>query len=225
MGARLPEIPFDELAERLRRASPVALPEHTVLALHAHYRELRRWNPRLSLVGPAAAEDVVERHYAESLAGLPLIPPVAETLVDVGSGAGFPGFVLAAARPSLDAVLVEPRERRWAFLTAASRAARLPCRCLDARVIDPLPQGLPDRIDVVTYRALKLPPEALSALATRFTAASRVLIWAGSEGPELPAELELGRVRTLAGSHHRRILELRPTPAHRRGTPRSAGGR
>lgn len=212
MGARLPEIPFDAFAERLRCVSPVSLSEPTVVALHAHYRELRRWNPRLSLVGPAAADDVVERHYAESLAGLPLIPPVAETLVDVGSGAGFPGFVLAAARPSLDAVLVEPRQRRWAFLAAASRAARLPCRCLDARVVDPLPQGLPDRIDVVTYRALKLPPEALSALATRFTAASRVLIWAGSEEPELPPELELGRVRPLAGSHHRRIQELRPTP-------------
>ncbi len=225
MGARLPEIPFEDFAERLLRASAVPLADRALVALHAHYRELRRWNPRLSLVGPAAADDVIERHYAESLAGLPLIPPVAETLVDVGSGAGFPGFVLAAARPSLDAVLLEPRERRWAFLTAASRVARLPCRCLDARVIDPLPQGLPDRIDVVTYRALKLPPEALSALATRFTVASRVLIWAGSEEPELPPELELGRIRVLAESHHRRILELRPTPAGRRGTPRSAGGR
>jgi len=210
VSAELPDLDLPTFAERLRAASPVAVSEATAVALHAHYRELRRWNRSLSLVGPAATEDVVERHYAEALEGLPLLPESAETLVDVGSGAGFPGLVLAAARPDLSVFLVEPRERRWAFLQAANRRSGLPCRCLNARVDRPLPPDLPERIDVVTLRALKLPREALAALATRFSAGSRVLIWAGESDPELPPGLETGRSRPLPGARHRRILELRP---------------
>lgn len=213
MGAPLPEIDRETFAERLGRAASAPLSPSVLDALYAHYQELRRWNPSLSLVGPAAAEDVVERHYAEALEGLPLIPPDAETLVDIGSGAGFPGFVLAAALPRVHVVLVEPRERRWAFLEAAMRRARLPCQCLNARVDPPLPQGLPGRIDVVTYRALKLPPGTLSALAERFGSAGRVLIWAGEGDPDLPPELRLAGVHALPGTRHRRILEIRPEPA------------
>ncbi|MGD2115082.1 MAG: class I SAM-dependent methyltransferase [Acidobacteriota bacterium] len=215
MGVELPRLDLETFGDRLRRACTISLAEDVVRALHAHYEELRRWNPALSLVGPAAARDVVERHYAEALEALPLIPPRARTLVDVGSGAGFPGFVLAAALPGVDAVLVEPRQRRWAFLCAAARRARLPCRCLNARVVSPLPQGLPDRIDVVTFRALKLPTETLSALVTRLTASSRVFTWAGEDDPDLPPELEPGRVRALPGARHRRILALRPADAGR----------
>ncbi|HUF78495.1 MAG TPA: RsmG family class I SAM-dependent methyltransferase, partial [Thermoanaerobaculia bacterium] len=82
--------------------SPVPVVPATLAALYAHYQELRRWSPALSLIGPAAAGDVVERHYGESLAGVPLLPAGARVLVDVGSGAGFPGFVLAAACPELE---------------------------------------------------------------------------------------------------------------------------
>ena len=62
--------------------------------------------------------------------------------------------------------LVEARERKWAFLAAAARRAALPCRCLDVRVQLPLPTGLPESIDVITSRALRLAPEIWSALAT-----------------------------------------------------------
>jgi len=213
MAAELPDLDLDAFRARLLAATDVALDDPAVRALHAHYQELRRWNRSLSLVGPAAIDDVVERHYAEALEGLALIPSTAETLVDIGSGAGFPGVVLAAALPHLEVFLVEPRERRWAFLRSACRRAGLPCRCLNARVDRPLPEGLPIRIDVVTFRALKLPPEALAALATRFSAASRVLIWAGEADPDLPPGLEMDRARSLAGSRHRRILELRSVAA------------
>lgn len=211
MAAPLPDLSLDDFRRRLAAAAPpVELIGALVEALFAHYRELRRWSPTLSLVGPAAADDVVERHYAESLEGVPLIPPEARTLVDVGSGAGFPGFVLAAALPELEVTLVEPRERRWAFLRAARRRAALPCRCLDARVEDPLPPGFPERIDVVTVRALKLSPDVLGALGGRLTGRGRILVWAGEADPEGAPGLVLGRTREIAGSEHRRIVELVP---------------
>lgn len=212
MAAPLPDLSREELRRRLTAAAPpVAITDRLVEVLHAHYLELRRWNPGLSLVGPAAAGDVVERHYAESLEGLPLLPAGARTLVDVGSGAGFPGFVLAAALPELAATLVEPRERRWSFLLSACRRAALPCRCLNARVDSPLPAGLPERIDVVTTRALKLPPRAFEALAERLGSAGRILIWAGDT--ELAAPSGFGQVaeRRVPNSLRRRVVAFART--------------
>lgn len=218
MSAPLPNLSLDEFRGRLDAASPVPIAPRTLDALFAHYRELQRWSPALSLVGPAASSDIVERHYAESLEGVPLIPAEARTLVDVGSGAGFPGFVLAAALPALEVTLVEPRERRWAFLLAACRRAALPCRCLDARVEDPLPPGFPERIDVVTVRALKLSPDVLGALGGRLTGRGRILVWAGEAEPEPAPGLVLGRTREIAGSEHRRIVELVPGSSSERAS-------
>jgi 16S rRNA (guanine527-N7)-methyltransferase len=211
VAAALPDLSLDEFRRRLEAASPVPVAPAALAALFAHYQELRRWNPSLSLVGPAAVGDIVERHYAESLAGVPLVPRGARTLVDVGSGAGFPGFVLAAALPEVEVTLVEPRQRRWSFLLAASRRAALPCRCLDARVDRPLAPGLPESIDVITTRALKLPPEALAALADRLAPGGRVLVWAGEAEPEAPPGLVRSGETAIAGSRHRRIVELTAT--------------
>ena len=126
MGSALPDLERAEFERRLVSAAPgVPLEEATLRALHTHYQELRRWNRRLSLIGPGQIGAVVERHYAESLCGLELIPDGRQSLLDLGSGAGFPGFVLAAARPDLEVFLVEARQRKWAFLEAVRRRAGL----------------------------------------------------------------------------------------------------
>lgn len=172
------------------------------MALWAHYGELRRWNERLNLIGPGTAERVVERHYGEALAALPLLDG-AVSLLDVGSGAGFPGFVLAAVRPRLAVTLVESRERKWAFLEAAVRRAGLSCRCLNARVGAAF--DLPP-VDLVTWRAVRLPEAALGRLAclTR-----RMLAWSGAEEPAPPAGWRVGRRAYLVQSAQRRIVEWR----------------
>jgi len=206
-----PGAPLDSATfrQRLARAAPAAAGEEALLAaLEAHYRELLRWSPAVDLIGPGAAGELVERHYAESLAGLALLPPQARRLVDLGSGAGFPGFVLAAARRDLEVYLVEPRQRRRAFLAAAARAAALSCHCLDARVSASAPPELPGDIDVVTLRALRLERPALERLLTRLAPDARLLVWGGRQGlEELPAELVPGRVLPIAESEHRVIRE------------------
>jgi 16S rRNA G527 N7-methylase RsmG len=118
--------------------------------------------------------------------------------------------VLAAARPALEMTLVEARERKWSFLVTAARKASLPCRCLNARVANPLPAGLPKRIDLVTVRALKLETDVLGALARRLAPEGMVLLWAGECDPELPPELVRQANLPLAGAERRRILQLRP---------------
>jgi len=212
MGSVLPDLAPAEFGSRLRACSPEPLDASATARLYAHYQELRRWNPRLSLVGPGDAATIVERHYGEALQALPLVP-AGGVLLDVGSGAGFPGLVLAAVRTGLDATLVEARERKWAFLQAAAARASLPCRCLNARVGDPLPVGVPSVIDLVTVRALALPPRSWEAILARLSAAGRVLVWAGRELPPLPPRLRPVAQIPLAGSTHRRIVALEPEAA------------
>lgn len=205
----LPPLADGELARELSLLSPEPLSDATVRALSVHYEELRRWNRKLSLVGPGTVAETLERHYGEALAALPLIPVTARTLVDIGSGAGFPGFVLAAARPELDVTLVEPRERKWAFLRAAVRRASLSSHCLNARVGLQLPEGLPPEIDVVTLRALKLEPTVMATLAERLSPKGRFLLWVGAEPPHLPSGWELAGQEIFPRAQARRVVALR----------------
>ena len=169
----------------------------------------------MALVGPGTAEEICARHYGEALAGLELLEeaPAGSSLVDVGSGAGFPGFVLAAARPDLTVTLIEARERKWAFLSHASRKAGLPCSCLNARVAEPLPKELPEKIHVITIRALRLPRPVLAALGRRLGPSAKLLAWQSDpEQPNAtaldpPPEFELGRKLRLRDSQRRYIVE------------------
>jgi 16S rRNA (guanine(527)-N(7))-methyltransferase RsmG len=212
MAFVLPDISRANFAKEVRRLSPEPLDDGVVNALLAHYHELALWNRRTNLIGPGTSGEILARHYGESLAALPLLPADARRGLDLGSGAGFPGLVLAAVRPELEMTLVESRERKWAFLATAALKAALPCRCLDARVQVPLPAGLPESVDVITSRALRLDPETWRALASRLDANGRVLLWAGEHDPELPAELVSCGSLPLAGSEKRRILTLRHAP-------------
>lgn len=211
MAFRLPSISRLGFDAGIVRLSPEPLGEGALDSLYALYEELARWNQKLNLIGPGTAGEILGRHFGESLAALPLIPPEARAGLDLGSGAGFPGLVLAAARPGLGMTLVEARERKWAFLLAAARKASLPCRCLNARVQVPLPDGLPETLDVITSRALRLDPKTWGALAERLNPGGRVLLWAGGHDPDLPPELTSDGGVQLAGSERRRILALRGT--------------
>lgn len=209
MAAKLPPLELPVFAQRVRSLSPVSLADSSVESLFGHYSELVRWSPRLALIGPGTVQSVLERHFGESLAALSLLEGAGpDELVDVGSGAGFPGLVLAAALPNWRVTLVEGRERKWAFLRAATMRARLSCRCLNARVAVPLPAGLPGAYGAVTFRALGLPPAVMSALAARLTSRGRFLVWAGAEDPPLPEGLRKSGQLALQGSAARRILVL-----------------
>ncbi|MGE0641859.1 MAG: 16S rRNA (guanine(527)-N(7))-methyltransferase RsmG [Thermoanaerobaculia bacterium] len=198
--AVLPAIELAPFARRLRQLAGEELPEEGLRAVHAHYEELRRWAPTVALIGPGAVDELLERHYAESLAALPLLPPGAATVLDVGSGAGFPGLVLAALRPDLSFVLTEARERKWAFLQAACRKAGLSCRCLNVRVAPKSADELPESIAVLTSRAVRIDLPAWEALTPRLAPGAQALFWCGEERPELPPAFREGRAIRLSGA-------------------------
>ncbi len=127
--------------------------------LAAYLDTLGAWGRRINLTGARTPTERVERLVA---AVVPIAHvPEPGTLIDVGSGNGSPGFVLALLREDLEVTLLEPRMRRWAFLREAARSAGRP----DIRVLRSRHDsyvGEPAR--TVTVRALALPLGQLEPL-------------------------------------------------------------
>jgi 16S rRNA (guanine527-N7)-methyltransferase len=127
----------------------------TEMRLDALVDRLRAWQGRMNLVAPSTLPHLWTRHVADSLQLLPLAPE-ARTWVDLGSGAGFPGLVIACAladRPGLQVHLVESNSRKAAFLREAARAASVPAE-IHAERIENFTGAWPGTPDVVTARAL-----------------------------------------------------------------------
>jgi 16S rRNA (guanine527-N7)-methyltransferase len=92
--------------------------------LFAHYTLFLRWNKVLNLSSIADFRSAVARHYCESLFLASKLLSTPCSIVDIGSGAGFPGFPIAVVRPDCRVCLVESRQRKAAFLKEATRAMR-----------------------------------------------------------------------------------------------------
>lgn len=208
MGGSLPPLTLPEFRDQLAASTGLDLDAGVCAALHHHYTELRRWSPRLSLIGPGTVHQVLGRHYGESLAALALLRTSDRRLVDLGSGAGFPGLVIAAARPALEVTLVEARARKCAFLQSSLRRGGLSCRCLNARVGRSVPEGFPTEIDVLTSRAVAIDPALFEALREE-SPRLRLLLWQGRSRAALPPGWTVSRELPLGESEHRRILEIR----------------
>ena len=120
----LPPEQFEEILGLRARACGLESHLDRFGALARYLSELDRWRQRVNLTGNLTAEDLAD-HTLEALVGSPLILH-GERVVDIGSGAGFPGLPLAISRPDLSVTLVEPRGKRAAFLRHAARHLALP---------------------------------------------------------------------------------------------------
>lgn len=100
------------------------------------YAELvRRWNPRINLVARTTIENIETRHIRDSLQLNDLVPPGAGTWLDIGSGGGLPGLVLAICRPQTSFRLVDSDSRKVIFLQTVIRELSLPnCTAQAARI-------------------------------------------------------------------------------------------
>ena len=92
--------------------------------LEQHYELMLRWNKVINLTRIEDVEEVVDRHYAESLFLGSKLPSGPLRVADVGSGAGFPGLPIAVLRPECAISLIESHKRKAVFLKEASRALK-----------------------------------------------------------------------------------------------------
>ncbi len=147
--------PDDLQRDRARALELVAVSRETVGRLDTFVTLLLKWQQRTNLVAPASLRHVWTRHVADSLQLLPLAPQ-ARTWVDLGSGGGFPGLVLACAlpeRPGSTVHLVESNSKKAAFLREAARLIAVPALVHGMRITD-FTASFGDSADVITARAL-----------------------------------------------------------------------
>jgi len=133
--------------------------------LSAHLALIREWNPFASLVSPRDVGKLVEAHVVDAVSLAPVIVRqrgTAGTLLDVGSGGGFPAVPLKLLLPGLDLVLVERSGRKAAFLRKLIAALNLS----DARVLHgSFPEcSRGDTGDAITARAVEKPRAVLKAV-------------------------------------------------------------
>ena len=149
----------------------------TMDRLERYAEALIRWQARINLVAPATLPDLWRRHMLDSAQLLPLVPSGARRLIDLGSGAGFPGLVLAILGVP-EVHLVEADSRKCAFLREAARLAGATNVTIHNRRIESMPA---EAFEVVTARALAPLPELLK-LASRFAGPGTVYLFPKGRG-------------------------------------------
>lgn len=118
----------------------------------AHYLSLlEKWQKAINLVSPSTIRDAWSRHFLDSAQLAPLLPAGAKTLFDFGSGAGFPGMVLAILHPELSVHLVESDQKKCSFLSAVSRETMTTVSIHNMRIESLQTEAVPD---VISARAL-----------------------------------------------------------------------
>lgn len=142
----------------MRPALPV--PRETLARLERFAALLLRWNRTVNLIARHDESDLWHRHVADSLQLVPLIPPGTPRGIDLGSGAGFPGLIVAVAT-AVPFDLIEADRRKAAFLREAARLIQAPVTVhavrIEAAVLAPA--------SLVTARALAPLPHLLALTA------------------------------------------------------------
>lgn len=160
-----------------------ALSESQLRSISTYIDMVLRWNARVNLTAIRGEEEIVTRHFGESLFAarhlFPLVPPVAKgvRLADVGSGAGFPGVPVKLWVPEILLTLIESNHKKATFLRELARALTLTDVNITAARAETLP---PHSFDVVTLRAAERFETILPIAAGLLTPGGRLALLIGS---------------------------------------------
>jgi 16S rRNA (guanine527-N7)-methyltransferase len=165
----------------------------TLARLRTYETLLRTWQKTMNLVGPGTLDHIWLRHFADSAQILQLAPPRAKRWLDLGSGAGFPGLVIAimvAEQESAHVTLLESDTRKAAFLGEVGRQTGAPVDIYPERIEKSATQYKVGPVDVITARGLAPMPRLLELAAPYFSDSTVGLFHKGRE-----AEAELNEAR------------------------------
>lgn len=156
--------------------SEVRTPVSPELANHlsAYLELLLKWNTRTNLTAIREPREIVTRHFADSLFCAAHISPSASTLLDFGSGGGFPGIPIALAHPQVRVTLAESQNRKAAFLREAVRSLSLNAEVWSERV-----ESMPatQLYDAVTLRAVDQMESACRIAALKVTPGGQMFVF------------------------------------------------
>lgn len=184
----MPKAPQDRLAADRAEALRLGhVSRETSARLDTFVALLLKWQKNTNLIGPSTIEIIWTRHILDSLQLLDLAPD-ARTWIDLGTGGGFPGVVLACALADAAGAkihLVEKSPKKSAFLREVVRSLKLPALVHTVRIEDFI-HSFSDSADVVTARALAPLPELLGYIAPFVEKGAQALL---PKGQDVDAEL------------------------------------
>jgi 16S rRNA (guanine527-N7)-methyltransferase len=176
----------ERLGQLLTRAGLPSLNPEQITRFESHFSLILRWNARTNLTAIRDAEGIVSRHFLESISCAHALPAGIRTLLDFGSGAGFPGIPIAIVRPEIAVTLAESQGKKAAFLQEAVRVLDLPMKVHAGRA-----EALGTDFESVVLRAVDKMEEAVEA-AARLTAPSGRLVLMTTESDREKLEAAAG---------------------------------
>jgi 16S rRNA (guanine527-N7)-methyltransferase len=189
------------------------LDDPLITAIQTHLDLLLRWNQHMNLTAVRSPEEMVSRHFCESLFAAHHLFPRDSTLdvFDLGSGAGFPGLPMKYWAPKLQLTLIEGHGKKATFLREVTRALHLEgCTVLNARA-----EAISQRANLVTMRAVEKFDQALVSASKLLSSNGQLAILIGESQHERAISLlPPGQVTStpLPSSEQRILLTWQPLP-------------
>ena len=181
------------------------LTEGQVEEFLVYLEALKSWNQRINLTSLTSSTDIIERHFLDSLMGTQCFRPSAGLKVmDIGTGAGFPGFPIKLYYPTILLTLVEPAHKKAAFLHKLNGSLRLEGVTIRTETVERLKEDTESRkaYDILVLRAFTKPRASLEAATPFLAPEGQILLYVSSgEGK---------RWRSEAGWEVRHLLYTLP---------------
>lgn len=146
------------LNQLLEEAGLLPLETPTAAKFDKYLALILHWNSRMNLTAIRNPEEIQRRHFIESIACARLLPETVGSLLDFGSGAGFPGIPIALCRPEIAVTLAESQSKKAAFLQEVVRVLGI-----NASVFDKRAEQVDQRFDCVALRAVDRMGDAVAA--------------------------------------------------------------
>lgn len=198
----------------VRQAGLEELSGRALEQFDAYLSLLMKWNSKLNLSAIREPDAIIRRHFVECIQCAQVLPslPAGATLLDFGSGAGFPGVPIAICRPELKVTLAESQGKKVSFLREAVRSLGLESEVYDGRV-EEMPAER--KFTIVTLRAVDKMVEACRSALLRVDLGGYVVFFATERieseiKSTLPEIAWRDSVRTVGLEQGRLLIGQRP---------------
>jgi 16S rRNA (guanine527-N7)-methyltransferase len=175
-----------DLHQLLRPFLSAPLSDDQLHQLQLYLDLLLKWNTKINLTAIRDPEEIVRRHFGESLfAGEQLQPEAGSTLIDVGSGAGFPGLPIKILAPQIEVTLIESQQKKVAFLREAIRTLGVDAASVHAGRAE----GSQLHSQIVTLRAIEKFESAVPVAASLLEPCGRLALLIGASQAQVAHKL------------------------------------